>query len=466
MSGVPVRLRLTAGFGLVVSLLLIAVGGAAYISLAHGIHADLDRELAQRAQDLGPVASRPGHPLDALATRGLIERGESFAEVLSADGTVVDATPTLAGKPLLTQAQAALATRSAISLTVPSAPGLDEPARLFATPIRVDGRDAVFVVGITEGNDIETLARVRHQLYVGIPLLALLTTLAGYLLMGVALGPVERMRARAATISTLTPDQRLPVTPGHDEFARLGVTLNDLLARLEAASTRQRAFVANASHELRTPLATMALELELALRRERTAEQLTESIRSAGIELARLTALAEDLLLLSTAEDDRPTPTQVELTPLLEQVAARFAEGAAGGGRRIIVSGVTGLSVLGDPGTLQRAIANLVSNALEHGQGDVALVAEPHPGAVSVHVRDRGGGLDPELVGHAFDRFTRGRSTGRSGLGLAIVETIASSYGGSVGIGDREGGGADAWIRLPALMQAPGALAGRTEAPR
>jgi signal transduction histidine kinase len=454
MRGIPVRLRLTIGFGLVVSLLLIAVGLAAYASLAHGIHADLDRELRQRAQDLGPVADAPGRPLDRVSTQGYIERGESFAEVLSTDGAVLDATPTLAGKPLLTPAQARRATVTTFWLTVSSAPGLDEPARLLATPIQVQGRRAAFVVGITEGNDIETLARVRHQLFLGIPLLALLATLGGYILTGVALGPVERMRARAAAISTLTPGQRLPVTPGRDEFSRLGLTLNDLLARLEAASAHQRAFVANASHELRTPLATMALELELALRRERTNEQLTASIRSAGGEVARLTTLAEDLLLLSTAEDDPVATTRVDITALLEETADRLADVASGRGRRILVNGAPRLSVLGDPARLQRAVANLVSNALEHAQGDVELTAESHAGAVVVHVRDRGHGLDPELVGHAFDRFTRGRSTGRSGLGLAIVETIAIAHGGSVGIADREGGGADAWIRLPALADA------------
>jgi signal transduction histidine kinase len=454
MSGVPVRRRLTIGFGLVVSLVLIAVGVAAYASLAHGIHADLDRELRQRAQDLGPVADAPGRPLNRLSARRYIERGESFAEVLSPDGAVVDATPTLAGKPLLTPAQARRATVATFSVTVSSAPGLDEPARLLATPIQVDGRQAAFVVGITEGNDIETLARVRHQLFVGIPLLALLATLGGYVLTGVALGPVERMRARAAAISTLTPGQRLPVTPGRDEFSRLGVTLNDLLDRLEAASAQQRAFVANASHELRTPLATMALELELALRRERTNEQLTDSIRSAGGEVARLITLAEDLLLLSTADDDPVTATRVDVTTLLEQAADRFGDVASWRDRRILVNGATRHSVVGDPTRLQRAIANLVSNALEHAQGDVELTAESRSGSVVVHVRDRGHGLDPELVGHAFDRFTRGRSTGRSGLGLAIVETIASSHGGSVGITDREGGGADAWIRLPAVTDA------------
>jgi signal transduction histidine kinase len=455
MSRIPVRLRLALGFGLVMSVLLIAVGGAAYTSLEHGLHADLDRELRQRAQDLGSVAATHGRPLDRLRSRGYIEHGESFAEVLAADGTVMDATQTLARTPLLTPPQAKRATASTFLITVPSAPGLDEPARLLATPIRVDGRHAAFVLGITEGNDIETLARVRHQLYVGIPLLALLATLGGYVLTGLALGPVDRMRTRAAEISTLTPGQRLPVSPGHDEVARLGITLNDLLARLEVASAKQRAFVANASHELRTPLASMALELELALRRERTNEQLADSIRSARVEVARLTTLAEDLLLLSTAEDDHLVVTRVEVTALLEEVAARFGDVASSHGRSIMVTDAPGLSLLGDPGTLERAVANLVSNALEHAQGDVELTAESEPGAVVVHVRDRGAGLESELEGHAFDRFTRGRSTGRSGLGLAIVETIASSHGGSVGIADRDGGGADAWIRLPASPDVP-----------
>jgi signal transduction histidine kinase len=446
VTRLPVRLRLTLAFGVVVTLVLSVVAVVAYAVLAHGIRTDLDRELRQRAQDLGSFASTRGRPLDRVEAQGYVEAGESFAEVQDADGRVLDATSTLGGRPLLSPAQARRATTSTFAVTVPSAPGLDEPARLLATPVTVDGRSVAFVLGVTEGNRIETLSRIRHQLLVGIPLLALLATLGGYVLVGVSLRPVERMRSRAAAIREASPGQRLPVPPGQDALARLGTTLNDLLTRLEESSEQQRAFVANASHELRTPLALMALELELAVRRERTPEELTDSIRSAQAEVARLTTLAEDLLVLTTAEDDRVEPMPVDLTELLAGVVDRFA----GSSPPVHLAAVPAVEVRADRPRLERALTNLVANAVQHGQGDVEVVALAEAGGVAVHVYDRGPGLDPALHGRAFDRFTRGRATGRSGLGLAIVDAVARGHGGVSGIEDRAGGGADAWIRLPA----------------
>ena len=100
----------------------------------------------------------------------------------------------------------------------------------------------------------------------------------------------------------------------------------------------------------------------------------------------------------------------------------------------------------------EQALANLVDNALRHGGGAVELAAEPAGDGVRLHVLDRGPGFDPDLDGHAFERFTRGdraRSRGGTGLGLAIVDAIARSHGGTAGAAARDGGGADVWIELP-----------------
>ena len=113
-----------------------------------------------------------------------------------------------------------------------------------------------------------------------------------------------------------------------------------------------------------------------------------------------------------------------------------------------------GLVLRADRLRAEQALANLVDNALRHGDGPVELVAKPAGDGVRLHVLDRGPGFDPALNGHAFERFTRGdraRSRGGTGLGLAIVDAIARSHGGSAGATPREGGGADAWIELPAL---------------
>src|SRR5262245_64692081 len=109
----------------------------------------------------------------------------------------------------------------------------------------------------------ETFPRLCDAFLIGVSIALLLSGLGGYLLAGAALRPIEAMRRRAAEISASSLDERLPVPPANDEVARLGVTLNEMLARLEDGLERERRFVTDASHELRTPLATLRAELEL-----------------------------------------------------------------------------------------------------------------------------------------------------------------------------------------------------------
>jgi signal transduction histidine kinase len=275
----------------------------------------------------------------------------------------------------------------------------------------------------------------------------------------------------------------LPVPQTGDEVERLGETLNAMLARLETALERERDFVADAGHELRTPLALLRTELELALREGRTAEELRAALASAVEESDRLEQLAEDLLVLARADEGRlpVRPERLDVAELLATTARRFDVRAAEAGRELRVVGAEpaaaggelhvvdadravadaaaprhadGLAVHADRLRAEQALANLVDNALRHGDGPVELRAEPAGDGVRLHVLDRGPGFDPALNGHAFERFTRGdraRSRGGTGLGLAIVDAIARSHGGSAGAAPRDGGGADAWIELPGL---------------
>ena len=135
------------------------------------------------------------------------------------------------------------------------------------------------------------------------------------------------MRARAAAISASTPGARLPVPAARDEVSRLAETLNEMLARLEASLEHERRFVADASHELRTPLALLKAELEVALRRRRTREELEEALRSASEETDRLTRLAEDLLLIASSDaGELPLRREAVLAAdVLGTVAERFS---------------------------------------------------------------------------------------------------------------------------------------------
>jgi len=178
----------------------------------------------------------------------------------------------------------------------------------------------------------ESLHRLFRELLFASPLALLLAALGGYGLAAAALRPVEAMRRRAAAVSATAPG-RLPVPSSRDEISRLATTLNEMLARLEAAFEHERQFVANASHELRTPLAMLRTELELALRRPRTHDELHDAVQSAAQETDRLSQLAEDLLLIARADQGAlPLRTEpIDVGELLSTVTERFCTTCARG---------------------------------------------------------------------------------------------------------------------------------------
>jgi signal transduction histidine kinase len=310
---------------------------------------------------------------------------------------------------------------------------------MLATPLGAE----VLVAGTTRENRAETLSSVRDAFLVGGPIALLLVSLAGYALAGAALRPVEAMRRRAAAISSASLAERLPVPAGADEISRLGATLNAMLSRIETGVERERRFVADASHELRTPLAQLTTELELALRRSRSPEQLRAALASAAASTARLSHLADNLLLLARA-DESGVPLkwdEVDVGDLARRVAERFDVRAR----------VEPRVVAADSLRLEQALTNLVDNAVRHGGGEVVLTSQCRDGRVELHVLDKGRGFPEAFLRHAFERFTRAEphDPNGSGLGLAIVDTIAKAHGGEAQAANRAGGGADVWVALP-----------------
>jgi signal transduction histidine kinase len=404
----------------------------------------MDQSLRSQSLDVSHL-DRGRVDLDSAA-------GGGVAQVLRPDGTIVSSDPP--GLPrLLGTAEVQRAVSSGRSLRSRRLPGLRERWRVLVAPATIHGRPAVLVVAKSFGARDETLDHLLDELLLAGPLALVLAAVAGYGLAAAALRPVEAMRSRAEAISASTPGARLPEPSGRDEITRLAETLNEMLARLESAFAHERRFVADASHELRTPLALLKTELEVALRRRRTREELERALRSASDETDRLTRLAEDLLLIARSDSGglpiRREP--VAAAVVLDIVARRFAGAAAEQGRAVEVVPPDGLVLDADPERLEQALGNLVDNALAHGRGPVVLSAEPKGDLVELHVADSGPGFPQGFIASAFDRFSRSdeaRSGGGSGLGLSIVDLIAQAHGGSTGAKNRGEGGADVWIAV------------------
>ena len=438
MSRLPIRLRVTAAFAVAMAVVLAALGWFLYARLESHLRTELDTSLQVRADDLAALVREHGSL--APSGRGLIEPGESFAQLLDRNGNVLDATRPLRVAPLLDAA----AIKGATYENRPSVAGLNDPARLLAIPVP----RGVLVVGATRQNNLETLASFRNELLIAGPIALLLASLAGYLLAGLSLRQVESMRRRAAAISAETPGERLPVPSTRDEVERLGSTLNEMLGRLEAGLQRERDFVADAGHELRTPLALLRTELELALRQGQSKEELREALRVSVEEVDRLAQLADDLLLIARYDRGR-LPLRVESVDarsLLDSVVTRFQWRADEATRPLASEAPSGLTVRGDRLRLEQALGNLVDNALRHGRGRVTLRAAGANGSVELAVEDQGDGFADGFAERAFERFSRAQhDAGGAGLGLAIVRVIAEAHGGSADVS----GGSRVRLMLP-----------------
>ena len=453
LARVPIRLRLTLAFAIAMAVVLLATGLFLYLRLEAALDQTIDQSLRGRADDVAALVRASGSGLREEGWSRLVDQEENVAQVLDPDGVILDSTPGVGGHRLLTDPQLARAAQATIMVDRPPVPGSDDPLRLLATPVQGQDGPVMVIVGASVEERKEALEGLLAQMLLGGPIALLIASLLGYSLAAATLRPVESMRREAEAVSAAEPGRRLPLPPADDEIARLGMTLNTMLGRLESALARERQFVSDASHELRSPLAALRTELEIALRRKRTPEEMEAAMRSAEEETERLCRLAEDLLVLARADDGSLPVRQEQLpaTELLTAVRERYVRQAADVGRPLQIQADDRLELYVDRLRLEQALGNLVENALLHGRGRILLIARRRDGRVELHVRDEGAGFPPEFIERAFGRFSRSDSARQGpgvGLGLAIVDLIARAHGGSAHAANHNGG-ADAWLEIP-----------------
>jgi heavy metal sensor kinase len=453
VSRLPIRLRLALAFALAMAAVLLLLGALLYVRLGNTLAEQLDDSLFSRADTLGAVLRQGRLPSQVELAGG----EEGFTQVLGVSGAVLAASGPTGPRPVVSLHEAAEADAAPVFLRRSAVQGVDgTPVRVLVT--RVGGR--YLVVGASLEDRADALSGLLAQLLVVGPLALVLTAVGGYLLAAAALRPVETMRRRAASVSAENPGQRLPLPKAQDEIRRLGETLNEMLARLEAGLARERRFLTDASHELRTPLASLQAELELALARPRDEDELLRAIRSVADEVDGLARLAEDLLVLARADEGRLPLNRAPLQPaqLLESVARRFAGRAKRDRRRIATEARGDEPVDCDRLRLEQALGNLVDNALRHGAGTVRLRVDRNGDWLTLRTADEGPGFPPEFLPHAFERFARAdqaRGDGAAGLGLAIVDAIARAHEGSAQAANGDSGGAVVTLTIPASASIP-----------
>jgi signal transduction histidine kinase len=299
------------------------------------------------------------------------------------------------------------------------------------------------------------LAELRNILLVGLGVVTLLAALVGMLLARRTLAPVARASTAARSLAEGLLDTRLPVESS-DEFGAWAASFNEMADALEAkitelseAQARERRFTADVAHELRTPLTAIVNEASLLAdhiermpaEAKRPAELLVEDVK-------RLRDLVEDLMEVSRL-DAGTQPVRPERLDLGSLVAAALR--ARGWGDRVALD-ADEVVLTTDPRRVERIVANLVGNALEHGGREVSVRVGADGVGAFVEVSDRGPGISREDLPHLFERFYKAdpARTGRgTGLGLAIALDNARLLGGDVEVASEPGVGSRFTLRLP-----------------
>jgi two-component system sensor histidine kinase MprB len=268
------------------------------------------------------------------------------------------------------------------------------------------------------------------------------------------LRPIGRLTSAVEDV-TRTQDLgvqiKIPSGPRRDEVARLAVAFNSMVTALAQARARQAQLVADAGHELRTPLTSLRTNIDLLVRSERTgrplpADQREALLTSVTAQLGEMSELVKELVFLAH-EDREVEHSPVRLDTVLDIAVERV--GRRAGGRRIVVESEP-WELVGDASALERALVNVLDNAVKFSPPGSTITAHLAGGVVTV--ADEGRGVPAADRDKVFDRFWRGddsRGMPGSGLGMAIVADAAQSHGGTAHLGQAPGGGALVTISLP-----------------
>jgi two-component system heavy metal sensor histidine kinase CusS len=316
----------------------------------------------------------------------------------------------------------------------------------------------VIQVAVDRSLEVELQAGYRKNLLIVLGIALVVCALAGYGIASQGIRPIHAIAATARRIRPTNLGERMAPDGLPAELLALASTFNHMLDRLEQSFARLSRFCADIAHELRTPVYSLRGEVEVALSKPRSPEEYREVLGSSLEECGRLARLIDRLLFLARAEHPE---TQVVREPCdlgTELATVReFYEAAAGeAGVRLAVALEGQVSADLDRPLFQRAVGNLVANALAHTPpgGSVTLTAAGDGASARVEVADTGCGIAAAHLPHVFDRFyradgARSSRNGNVGLGLAIVRTIVELHGGDVEIASEVGRGTRVAMSFP-----------------
>ena len=427
---------------------LIIAATAILVTVGRSLVNALDSSAERTGNEVAALVEQGKLPQQLLAGSG----GVSQVQVVDAQNHVISASPSADAAVSVLRANELAKARLGRPLTVAgSRASSDRPLRVVAVRADTASGQHTVLVSTDYSRVLDSSRLLEHALLFGAPLAVLVMAALTYFIVGRTLRPVAELQQGAAELSAAGLSQsRLPVPAARDEIHSLATTLNDMLDRLDTATSRQRRFVGDAAHELRSPIASLRVQLEVAGRLGPAAD-LKELTDEALIDVDRLSALIDDLLALARSDERGGVGSRlpVRLDALVEQLVPTYA-----GARVPVRSSVTAVTVNGDASGLHRVLVNLIDNAVRYARTQVEvstrLVTVSSGTAdgtrcAEIVVADDGPGVPANKRERVFDRFyrldtARSRAEGGTGLGLAIVREIVTAHGGTVTLHDNAPG--------------------------
>ena len=459
--------RLTAGYALAGLILVTLATACLYFVLVSELEKSTELFLADKLNVLHTMLRDQPDDLDALREEVELEtaarRYEQFyIRLLDDQGKPLLTTPGMAAA--LDLSHFAQRTHGRFDATIPMKGNHGKAFRVTTSVAPVGSsstKSMTIEIAIDVSQQERFLAHFRLVFWMIILGTLAIFPVVGYQIARQGIRPVEEMAATARRISSTHLGERIRTEGYTFELASLAGTFNEMLDRLEDSFGRISTFSADIAHDLRTPVNNIRGEAEVALARARSIDEYRDALESSLEEAVRLSDLIGNLLFLARAESpltDLRRET-VDLAELLDGVQEYYEASAADGGITLTTkSGDEPVIAELDRTLMQRALGNLVSNAVAHTLpgGSVVMATSFDSAMVRIEVADTGIGIPSEALPRVFDRFfrvdpSRSRASGGTGLGLAIVQGIMLLHGGKVEIASQPGKGTLVTLSMPAF---------------
>lgn len=459
------RARLVLSFTLLTAVVTALVCAWVWQASAEALRTDIDRLLRDRAfvlaKSLTPMAMRLQPWMESFLET---DKTGLRVQVTAPDRRVLTQSANLRRPLPLSDAARGASTSNSLSFTETISHAEEGELRVVTVPVTTFRNTENAVIGyaqvaLPESMREDRLRTLLSGLIGAVIASAVVAWLLASLLARTWLRSVDAAAESAHRIGTGQALRERLFVPGDEgEIARLARAFNELLDRLESAHGTQQRFLADASHELRTPLTVLRGEIEVALRRDRPAEEYREVLESSREEIERLTRLTENLLALarSDAGEGLVTREAVDLSVVCDRVRDTLAAPAVEKRIDLQIDAAEPVWTSGDAVALERVCLNLAENAIRYSPPgeSVALGAHAEGSDAVLVVSDTGPGIGAEHLPHLFERFyrvdkARAREHGGAGLGLAIVEALVKAHGGSVQVTSTVGQGTVFTVRLP-----------------